>query len=190
MRTNTGIIKNTILTLLIILMATFYSFSQKSNDNIPPKSIKDKLWYGINVGNLGLGGNRFYVNLSLMGGIKLTDEFRVGAIVHGYYTYLWSRGNRVPNRNIFEYGFGGLANYTFYRNIFLQVEVDKMYLYSNYNLSNLDRKSYLFTYIGGGYKYASNSDWSFIISLMYNVNPSSNSEIFPLNYRGAFVYNF
>ncbi len=190
MRANKVIIKKNIITLLFVLMTTFYGIAQKSNDNTPQKSIKDKLWYGINIGNIGLGGNRFYVNLSLMGGIKLTDDFRVGAIVHGYYTYLWSRGNKVPNHNIFEYGFGGLANYTFYRNIFFQVEVDKMYLVNNYFSRGLEINPYLFTYIGGGYKYTSNSDWALIISLMYNVNPSSNSQFFPLNYRGAFVYNF
>ncbi len=169
-------------------MTSFYGIAQKSSDNPPKKSIKDKLWYGINIGNLGLSNNQFYVNLSLMGGIKLTEDFRVGAVVHGYYTYLWSRGNRVPNRNIFEYGFGGLANYSFYQNIFFQVEIDQMYLIGRDFLG--ERNPYLFTYIGGGYKYRSNTNWSLIVTLMYNANPSSNSEFFPLDYRAAFVYNF
>ncbi len=190
MFTKTAIIRKYILTALVILMTTFYSVAQNSDNDNPQEGIKDMLWYGINIGNIGLSSNSFYTNLSLMGGIKLIEDFRIGGIVHGYYTYLWQRGKTIPNHNIFEYGFGGLANYSFYQNIFFQVEVDQMYLINNYFSRKLKRSPYLFTYIGGGYKYMSDTKWSFIITLMYNVNPSSNTEFFPLNYRGAFVYNF
>ncbi len=190
MGTKTEIIKRQILTLIVILMTTFHGIAQTAKTDDTEKGFKDRLWYGVSIGNIGLSNNSFYTNLSLIGGIKLTDDFRVGAIVHGYYTYLWSRGNKIPNRNIFEYGFGGLVSYTFYRNIFFQIEVDQMYLYKNYYSRRLERNPYLFTYIGGGYQYTSMNDWSFTISLMYNANPDSNSQFFPIDYRGTFVYNF
>jgi len=183
----TNISIKSLFTFLIIILFINIGNTQSKKKN--PDEIKSKLWYGINMGNIGISNNSFYTNLSLMGGYKITKEINIGAIVHGYYTYLWSRGNN-PNDHIFDYGYGALANAKFYRNYFFQVEVDQMYL-TQYNISgDKIHNPYLFTYIGGGYKYNNSNKWSFIITILYNVNPDSNQEIFPLDYRGAFVYNF
>jgi len=175
-----------IFTLFILLINN--SFAQSDDDS--GKEKYNKIWYGINIGNIGIANRQFSTNLSLMGGYKINKSINVGAIVHGYYTYLWQRGN-LPNYNIFHYGFGGLSNFKIYRNYFAQVEIDQMYI-TKINLLNGDKvvNPYLFTYIGGGYKYQSSGTWSLIITILYNVNPDSNQEFFPLDYRAAFVHNF
>lgn len=179
-------IKSLFTFLLIIL---FFNLGMTQNKDKKPNELKNHIWYGINMGNIGISNNSFYTNLSLMGGYKITKSVNIGAIVHGYYTYIWQRGNN-PNFNIFDYGFGGLANIKVYRNYFAQIEVDQMYL-TRYSIGGDNTHSpFLFTYIGGGYKYRDTDKWTFIVTILYNVNPNSNTEIFPLDYRAAFAYNF
>ena len=124
-----------------------------------------------------------------MGGIKVLKNLNVGGIIHTNYAYLWFPGNE-PSYNIFDYGFGGLTTFQFYRGYFAMAEIDKMYL-SNFDVTgDIKKNAYNFMYIGGGYEYKSGSKWSTIITLHYNINPDTNQIIFPLNYRAAFVYNF
>ena len=162
--------------------------AQGNQNNKKDSDFKDRLWYGINLGNIGLSNNQFYINLSFMGGVKIIKNWNAGAIIHTNYTYLWQAGD-YPSYNIFDYGFGGLTTVKIFRNYFAQLEADKMYL-SKFSFEELIKKPYLFTYIGGGYQYKSPGRWSMIITLLYNVNPDTNQLFFPLNYRAAFVYNF
>jgi hypothetical protein len=182
--------KNSLFTFLLIILFININFGQSSSKNKESEGITNKLWYGINIGNIGISNNQFNTNLSLMGGYKITDRINIGAIIHGYYDYYWQRGND-SNQSIFDFGFGGLANVKVFRNYFAQIEVDQMYR-TKYDWQTGSQKQlpYLFTYIGGGYQYNPSQDWSFAITLLYNVNPDSNSEFFPLDYRVAFVHNF
>lgn len=177
-----------LFTLLIIILFLSTIIAQSNNENEESFGIKNKLWYGINIGNIGISTGRFDTNLSLMGGYKITKSINVGAIIHGYYTYIWQRGD-LPNYRIFDYGFGGLANIKVFRNYFAQVEVDQLYL-TEIRFGEKIQSPYVFMYVGGGYKYQSPGDWSFMITLLYNVNPDSNQDFFPLDYRVGFVHNF
>ena len=173
--------------LFFFIINNMYAQGSRKENN--EAGFKDRLWYGINMGNIGLGYNQFYINLSFMGGVKIMKNWNAGAIIHTNYTYLWQRGNN-PSYNIFDYGFGGLTTVKIYRRYFAQFEADKMYK-SGFNIEGeLKKLPYLFTYIGGGYQYNSPSKWSMIITLLYNINPDTNREFFPLDYRAAFVYNF
>ncbi len=173
--------------LFFFLINNVYSQSSRYEKN--DDGFKNRLWYGINLGNIGLTNNQFYINLSFMGGLKIMKNWNAGAIIHTNYTYLWQPGNN-PSFNIFDYGFGGLTTVKIYRNYFAQLEADKMYI-SRFTIDrDLKREPYLFTYIGGGYQYTSPRKWSMIITLLYNINPDTNQEFFPLNYRAAFVHNF
>lgn len=174
--------------LFIFLLLVVMINTNQAQDSKNKKSLKEKIWYGINVGNISIGGNTFNTNLALMGGYKMTKGINAGIILHGSYTYLWRTVND-RNFNIFDFGFGGLVNATIYKSIFAQLEVDRMYLTKIY-LNEKIQKPYLMTYIGGGYKYAASNNWRMIITILYNVNPDSNQDFFPLDYRAAFVYNF
>ncbi|MGE5355197.1 MAG: hypothetical protein ACM3PT_03080 [Deltaproteobacteria bacterium] len=184
---NNYLIKALFLFLIIILFNN-QIFGQKK-DNKEEIRFKDRVWYGINVGNIGIFNNRFDINMSLMGGYKITKFINAGLIFHSYYTYAWYQG-AGNNKSYFDYGFGALSTVKIYRNFYAQVEVDKMY-FDNVNIIDPSAdNSYLLTYIGGGYKYSSASNWAMAVSLLYNVNPNTNQVLFPLDYRVAFVYNF
>jgi hypothetical protein len=176
----------TLFAALIILFFSSGLYSQKEEND---KKLKDKLWYGINVGNIGISSNYLDINLSLMGGYKLTKSINAGLIVHGFYSYFWNPGSG-NNKSYFDYGFGALSTVKIYRNFYAQVEIDKMFIDRISVLDPNENNSFLFTYVGGGYKYSSSSDWSMTVTLLYNVNPESNLVIAPLDYRVAFVYNF
>ncbi|MBK7096308.1 MAG: hypothetical protein IPH57_15140 [Saprospiraceae bacterium] len=186
-KNNNDFFRALFVAILLISFCT-NSFSQKKakQDAI---GLKDRLWFGINVGNIGIYGNYFDINMSLMGGYKITKSINAGLILHGFYTYAWNPGPS-NNKSDFDFGFGALSTVRIYRNFFAQIEVDKMYIDNN-NVINPDPKSsYLFTYLGGGYNYSSSSRWSSSITILYNLNPESNQWFFPLDYRVAFVYNF
>ena len=175
---------------VFILVITFSSsvIAQKSEKEEESR-LRDKLWYGINIGNIGIYGNYFDINMSLMGGYKITKSINAGLILHGFYTYAWNPGPS-NNSSDFDFGFGALSSVKVYRNFFAQIEVDKMYMDNNQIINPIDKNSYLFTYLGGGYNYDSSSKWSMAITILYNLNPDSNQIFFPLDYRAAFVYNF
>ena len=181
-----------IKTLFIYLLFFFLINSitaQSRQNNKNEKGFKNRLWYGVNLGNIGLSNNQFYINLSFMGRMKIMKNWNAGAIIHTNYTYLWQAGN-FPSYNIFDFGFGGLTTVNIFRNYFVQLEADRMYLSKFGYEGDLIRNPYLFTYLGGGYQYDSSGKWSTIITLLYNLNPDTNQLFFPLNYRVAFVYNF
>ncbi len=177
------------LFIFILLITIKTGYSQKIRREKKEKTeLKEKLWYGINIGNISIGNSVFNTGISLMGGYKIFDGVKTGLILHGNYSYIWQSGN-APNYRIFDYGFGGLVNATIYKSYFAQIEVDRMYLTRILQSSKI-QTPYLMTYIGGGYQYYSSSKWSMIITLLYNVNPDSNQLFYPLDYRMAFIYNF
>ncbi len=83
---NNAAIKS-LFTLLIIILFFGTIIAQTNTKKEESFGIKNKLWYGINIGNIGISTGRFDTNLSLMGGYKITKSINVGAIIHGYYTY-------------------------------------------------------------------------------------------------------
>jgi len=177
------------LFIFVLFFALNTSYAQKLHHREKEKESKtENLWYGVNIGNISIGNGVFSTGLSLMGGYKVMKGVNAGLILHGYYSYLWHRGS-APNYRIFDYGFGGLLNAKVYKSYFAQLEVDRMYLTTIYSTGK-SQSPYLMTYIGGGYKYYSPTNWSMVLTLLYNVNPDSNQYFFPLDYRMAFVYNF
>jgi hypothetical protein len=176
----------TLFILFFLIISAIQIFAQKTKED-KKFSLRDHLWYGINVGNIGIGYNQFNINLSLMGGYKITNSINAGLIFHNYYTYAWQQGSG-NNKSYYDFGIGALATVKIFRNIYAHAEVDQMYL-DDFNVID-PKSSYLFTYLGGTYKYSSGSKWAMSLSLLYNLNPDSNRLIFPLDYRAAFVYNF
>ena len=175
-----------LFTALMIVSVPITSLSGQSSKKEEKKTFKDHLWYGINVGNIGISNAYLNLGSSIMGGYKLNKYIKTGLIVHGQYYYQWTQGS-TSNVSIFDYGFGGLINSRIYKNWFAHAEIDQWYIKKYFDS---ERNPYLFTYIGAGYNYASNSKWSGSVYLLYNVNPDTNTEFAPLDYRFAFIYNF
>lgn len=188
----TGIVKSLFILIIILIQfsflsaQTFKSVSKKKEED--KKELKDKLWYGINFGNFGFSNNQIDIRMSLAGGYKINKAINVGLILHGDYGYYWTPGP-TANFSNFDYGFGGLANVKFFRSFFAQVELDRFYLKQDI-FSSEDRKPYLFSYVGVGYKYQSGNNWSGIVTLLINLNTNSNLIFPPLEYRFGFCKNF
>lgn len=173
---------------LIIIFIPAELFAQKAKEE-EKSGITDKLWYGINIRNIGIGGSTFEIGVGLMGGVKITKSINAGLIAQGNYTYLW-RTLPGGKRSYFDFGIGALTTINVYRNFFAQAEVDRYWL-DNSNASQAENYiPYTLTYLGAGYKYSSSSKWSTTLTILYNLNPDSNRIFFPLDYRFAFVYNF
>lgn len=172
------------MTLFLMFVMINNTYAQRDKDD-EKKSLKEHLWFGANIGNIGLSTQYLSSTFSFMGGYKFNSRLKVGAILHGSYYYQWARYDESYSN--FDYGFGGLVNFRVYRTWFAHAEVDKWYIKRNFYDT---RNPYVFTYIGGGYQYPSNSNWAMAIYLLVNVNPDSNYYFGPLDYRIAYVYNF
>jgi hypothetical protein len=171
-----------------IIFTPLAIFSQKAKQE-EKAGINEKLWYGINIRNIGIGGSTFEIGLGLMGGMKVTNSINVGLITHGNYQYRWSRFQGDKN-SFFDFGIGALTTVHVYRNFFAQAEVDRYWLDNSNSSQTRNYIPYTLTYLGAGYKYSSRSKWATTITILYNLNPDSNRAFFPLDYRLAFVYNF
>ena len=177
-----------LLVAFLIFFIPIVLFSQKAKQE-EKTGLKDKLWYGVNIRNIGIGGSTFEIGMGLMGGYKITKSINAGLIAQGNYTYLW-RPTPGGKKSYFDYGIGALATVQVYRNFFAQAEIDRYWLDNSNSFEPNKYIPYTFTYLGAGYKYSSRSKWATTITLLYNLNPESNRVIFPLDYRFAFVYNF
>lgn len=176
------------LTILFVLTIFTFSIAQDSKKKDGPYDFKDHLWYGINVGNIGIGSNTFSLGVAPMGGYKFNDYISVGAITKLNYTYMWQRLG--DNFNFLDYGIGALGRVKFLRGkYFAQVEYDLMSI-STFNGLGQVRDNYPFLYIGGGMAYPGNGKWSSEITALYNLHPDSNQLFFPLTLNYAFIYNF
>ena len=176
------------IAIIFILSVNLAGAQHRKGGREESKEKNPLYWYGINIGNLSLYNSTFDANASIMGGVKLYDNWKAGLIFHGFYTYIWQSGD--DNLNIFDYGVGVLSTVTVYRNYFVQVEVDKMRRTEKIFDGEPQKTDFLMTYLGGGYYYYSETNWHLSITILYNVNPESNVRIFPLDYRVSFVYNF
>jgi hypothetical protein len=174
--------------VLLSGMLLFFTFSLNGQSEDKDYNFKDHLWYGINIGNIGIGGNALSLGFAPMGGYRINDFFSVGLITKLNYTYAWQRLG--DNFHFLDYGIGALGRAKlFNQKYFLQVEYDWMSM-TDYNGLGQVRDTYPFFYVGGGIHYPGNDKWSSELSILYNLHPDSNQFFFPLTMSYAFVYNF
>lgn len=174
------------IALFCLLLLPGFLLSAQTDDK--DYQLKDHLWYGINVGGLGIGSNSFSVGLAPMGGYRFNDYFSIGLIAKANYTYLWQRlGDNFSN---LDYGAGALGRVKFFKGkYFAQLEYDIMSI-TLFNGIQESRDTLPFFYLGGGVHYPGKENWSSELSILINVHPDSSQEIFPLTMNYAFVYNF
>jgi len=173
---------------IIILFLSFIAIQGQAQQSDKDYVFKDHLWYGFNIGGLGIGSNTFSAGVAPMGGYRINDYFSVGAIAKLNYTYMWQRLG--DNYHFVDYGAGVLGRVKFLRGkYFAQIEYDWMSI-SNFNGLGQVRDTYPFFYIGGGINYPGNGKWSSELTALFNLHPDSNQLFFPLTLSYAFIYNF
>jgi hypothetical protein len=174
--------------ILVLTLFVFTATLLQAQRDKEPYVFKDHLWYGINVGGLGIGNNTFSIGLAPMGGYRFNEHLSAGLIVRANYTYLWQRLG--DNFSFLDYGAGALGRVKFLKEkYFAQVEYDIMNI-STFNGVEQFRDAYPFFYIGGGMRYPGSGKWSSELTVLFNLHPDSNQLFFPLSLSYAFVYNF
>lgn len=179
------------ISFILIACMVFFPSMAAAQGKKPKKEeykVVEHLWYGFNIGGIGISSNSFSAGVAPMGGYKFNESLAVGAIAKLNYTYLWQRLG--DNFHFFDYGAGVLGKWKFLKGkYFAQVEYDWMSV-SNWNGVQQYRNTYPFFYIGGGMKYPGNEKWSSELVFLYNLHPESNQLFFPLTISYAFLYNF
>lgn len=175
--------------ILFIFCLIFLIHSQSSAQSGKDRmSLNDRFWYGLSLGNVGIGGNYATIGISPMGGFKITRDWAVGATYKMNYSYYWF-GGASDNLHVFDHGPGVLTKYKFLnRKYFVQLEYD--YLSMGVNNFGYSRQWYPFAYIGGGLSSGDDSAWTSEWVVLYNVHPSSNSNFFPLTFSYSFLFKF
>lgn len=172
--------KVTLLTLLTLFLAdnivAQLTRTGRSRDDRrterEDESVKDKLAYSFNIGNIGFSGGAFgsgfTVSGKAMAGYKFADAVTAGVHVKSFYDIIG-----IPNASdisLFSYGTGLFGRVTILQQFFLQGE---------YNLTSYDGDNQLagqpfrdtFTYpmIGGGYEQGFGA-WKGGIMLLFNLD--------------------
>ena len=172
-------------TLLILLVIFFTDTIDAQRTRVQPRdqsraqsralpeegSVKDKLAYSFNLGNLGFSNGGFSVSGKVMAGYKFAKPITAG--VHGKVFYdiqsFQGPGNDI---SLFSAGAGLFARASFLGQFFIQGE---------YNLTSYDsdplvnpfvpeRDTYTYPMIGGGYESSSGGPWSYGVMLLFNLS--------------------
>ncbi|MEO5583134.1 MAG: hypothetical protein ABIR66_10605 [Saprospiraceae bacterium] len=192
--------------LFILTLPAFSQVSTRSKKVAPEKvavTFTDHLWYGAGFGlsfNSGLGnlaGSTFSIGLSPMIGYKLNNIFSVGPRFEIQYTngrYQAYTNTPVVKFNGFDYGAGIFARAKFVRILFAHVElsyINRVYpIDFNANFDKIVTERFGDNQFLVGLGYTSGTIASSEISLLYDLNASSQSTSLPLVYRLGFTYRF
>lgn len=161
-------------------------------------NIAAKLWYGGNIGNIGLGGNSFSAAVSPMVGYKITNNLSTGVI--GKLDYFYQRYNPSLTLSNLDLSIGAFARFKIIPAIFLHAELETTSFqrpeFDNLGQVTVDqgkivtnRESQPHFYVGGGYN-SGNGLFGYEISFYYNVIDKATNYRTPFDLRIGFNYNF
>jgi len=134
---------------------------QTIEETNPKKSLKDRLFFG---GNLGAQfGNYTLVNVAPMGELKITDKWSVGTQVTYSYVNINYSNYRYQDHI---YGASLFTRYFIFENIFAHVEGEAL----NGNWAGMgERFNVNSLFVGGGYLYRIGNRAGYGITAMFNV---------------------
>ncbi|MGZ3865856.1 MAG: hypothetical protein ACXVC6_13550 [Bacteroidia bacterium] len=149
-----------------------------------------KVYWGGNLA-LSLGNGSGYYELSPNAGYKFNKVLSAGPqIIYQNYTYLY--GSSRYNFNI--YGGGVFGRALVLPMLFFQVEYDILSVPDSYSLLNNKRAVSDEKLVGLGLKNSWGNAFSYYITILYDVNPSSSSPYYylpiPIVTRAGFNVNF
>ncbi|MFT6360681.1 MAG: hypothetical protein ACJAYJ_004923 [Saprospiraceae bacterium] len=175
-----------------------------------------KLWYGLNVGNIGGFGGNFNINLSPMVGYELLPNLSVGAILKFNYQYIDNgqgaignfSDNRRGNRRLsaVDFSYGAFTRYKLFNVAFIHAELESTSFKVpriNENISSCTfdtcidedgkyetfKRQEPYFYVGGGYN-GSNGGFGYELMLLYNVLDSANKSRIPWDFRVGLTWKF
>jgi hypothetical protein len=160
-------------------------------------NIADRIWYGLNIGNLSFTNYSYNIGLTPMAGFKLTPELSAGLMLK--FDYYFYRRRPDPKFSTVDLGPTIFARYKIFDQFFLQAEFERAFfqrletdvfdnpiIIQNKYQTETFEQSYM--YIGAGY--SSGDRFKFKLSLHYNVLDDYDSVRVPLDYRIGFTFDF
>jgi hypothetical protein len=170
----------------------------------PNQAFMDKLWYGINIGNIGGASGYVGVGFSPIVAYKVLPNLSVGGMWKIDYSYYNLSANRHPFIKKFEtinFGPTAFARLRVFERFYAQVEYEMAYfqepevigssLVIENNKVKILKFSRPYAYAGIGYIQAQGNTWGYNISLNYNlIHDPNDFERRILDYRAGLTYNF
>lgn len=174
-----------------------------------------KLWYGLNVGNIGGFGNNFNINLSPMVGYEIIQNLSIGAIIKFNYQYINNGqgpiGNFADNRqgnrrfSAADFSYGAISRYKIFNVAFIHAELEsttfKVPSINENVVCNFDtcidndgkyetfKRREPYFYLGGGYN-GSSGGFGYELMLLYNVLDGANKTRIPWDFRIGLTWKF
>ena len=164
--------------------------------------ISERIWGGLNIGNISFGNQTFNLNLAPMGGYEVAPNLSFGTILK--FEYYFERLNISPQLDKFEsfdWGPTIFARYKVFQQFFIQLEHEWGFFQrpqlgpGNTLLLNDDGTEILketlkqnYLYIGAGY--SSGEHVKYEISLHYNLLDDFDYVRVPLDYRIGLTINY
>ena len=196
--------------LCLVLLVTFTVDlqAQRSDDNDREDSgfdAADRLWYGIGLNGSGIiiTSNEFALGLSPMVAYKFTKNLSAGIRLPLDYSYLKivNPGNDNITDNKLDWGLGAFARAKIFRGVFAHTEYNELFLNERvvingfYQLdpsdpTKLDKRRINRNQFNVGLGYSSGGEFSYELSVLYNVIEPNNSSYNPWSIRAGFNFNF
>lgn len=169
--------------------------STKTQESVP---INQKLWYGLGIGNLGIGTNQFGFSMKGLAGYKFSKIFSAG--LSGKFFYDSFSGSQSD----FSYGTGAFARAKIINGIFVHGEYN-LTSYDGYTTTetqvingtltsvviNVPRETLAYPMLGAGYE-SGYGPWTGGIMVLINLNSTVRDRLTSdyLEYWITFTYNF
>jgi len=161
--------KTILLTLLVIFFADSIDAqrtrTRTRTDNVDVP-VSQKLAFSANMGNLGFAGGGFSFSLKGMAGYKFAEPITAGIQAKFFYDVQSAAG---PDISLFSYGTGLFGRLTIAQQFFIQGEYNITSYDNEPALSGIDRETYTYPMVGGGYE-SGYGPWTYGIMLLFNLN--------------------
>lgn len=166
-----------LLTTMICLLAVYEADAQRSRRSrrpskrsvrqVEPKQPLAEQWYGISIGNLGVG-NSFNLSGKFTYGFEFKDRFSIGPSAKIEYEYINFR-SPSPDISLLTYGGAIMGRIKIVENLFAMGEYGYTSFAGVNNRLTKIREGIWYPAIGAGYK-SGIGDWTYGIHLLFPLN--------------------
>lgn len=153
--------------------------------------LRDRLWFGINIGSPFVTNNYFGMGLGPTVGYKFNNIFSAGLITNVKYNYLWNIQFSGVNASATDYSVGAFGRAKLFASIFVHAEYSYLSIQDITGLFPLTKRRTNFPvgFVGAGYS-SGNSIWAYETVLLYDVTGNLSQFQIPIEYRIGITYNF
>lgn len=177
-----------LILLLLVGVCGLTVHAQKQVDDRTGWSFRDRGYFGLGIGGLGLGrsnvfGNYFSIGVTPLAGYMLTKNLSSGLAIEYQYT-----NYSDLKLSIHQYGWYPFVRYNI-RNFFLQTDYNWHYMQENFNVPESDRITLNRFFVGAGYSSQGRGRGAFNILISYDLLYTNTSRFnSPLSVRAFMTF--